>query len=178
MAGIESLPLSNLGSCFVFLRAAYESWTDWSELLENLLFQHRAYIGGSREVGLSTGKATFAAHMDEIGEGLSSSSSLVEISPFASECICRNYTLRLELVVAHGTTKLYLTQRCHGCSSSLLGTSGKREGISVPQFQKLFFLRGIGLVESLGRLYLLASQKPRQAPNPRDLVVDAHQPTA
>jgi hypothetical protein len=36
----------------------------------------------------------------------------------------------------------------------------------------------IGLVESLGGLYLLASQKPRQAPNPRDLVVDAHQPTA
>jgi hypothetical protein len=116
--------------------------------------------------------------MDEIGERLSSSSSLMEISPFASECICRNYTLRLELVVAHGTTKLYLTQRCHGCSSSLLRTSGKREGISVPQFQKLFFLRGIGLVESLGRLYLLASQKLRQAPNPRDLVVDAHQPTA
>jgi len=41
-----------------------------------------------------------------------------------------------------------------------------------------FLLKEIGLVETLGRMYLLASQKPRQAPIPRDLVVDAHQPTA
>jgi hypothetical protein len=38
-------------------------------------------------------------------------------------------------------------------------------------------LEGIGLVGTLGRLYLLASQNRDRLPT-RELVVDAHQPTA
>jgi hypothetical protein len=45
-------------------------------------------------------------------------------SLFAAECIRRNHTLGLELVVAYGITELYLTQRCHGLLLlSALGTS-------------------------------------------------------
>jgi len=55
--------------------------------------------------------------MDEIGEWLRSGGSFVEISPFAAECIRRDYTLGFELVVTNWTTKLNLTQRCHGSSS-------------------------------------------------------------
>jgi hypothetical protein len=51
--------------------------------------------------------------VDEIGERLSAGGSLMKISPFTAERIRGNHTLGLELVVAHGTTKLNLTQRCH-----------------------------------------------------------------
>jgi hypothetical protein len=55
--------------------------------------------------------------MDEIREWLRPGGPFVEISPFAAERIRRDYTLGFELVVTNGTTKLDLTQRCHGSSS-------------------------------------------------------------
>jgi hypothetical protein len=79
-----------------------------------MLFEDRADLRGCREIRFSRGVATLAAHVDEIGKRLSAGSALMEIGPFAAECIRRNHTLGLELVVTHGTTKLYLTQRCHG----------------------------------------------------------------
>jgi hypothetical protein len=71
--------------------------------------------------------------VDEISKRLSAGSSLMKIGPFTAERIRRNYTLRLELVVTYGTTKLYLTQRCHGLLLlSLSELLRKRKGISVP----------------------------------------------
>jgi hypothetical protein len=100
----------------------------------------------------------------------------MEIGPFPSECVCGNHTLGLELVVTHGTTKLYLTQRCHGRSLPRYGTREKKEREYLcHDFE--FLLEEIGLVGTLGRLYLLASQKRDRLPT-RELVVDAHQPTA
>jgi hypothetical protein len=55
--------------------------------------------------------------VDEIGKWLRSGSPFVKIGPFAPERIRGNYALGLELVVTYGTTKLDLTQRCHGYSS-------------------------------------------------------------
>src|ERR1700676_3406781 len=78
-----------------------------------MLFEDRADLRGCREIRFSPGVATLAAHVDEIGKRLSAGSALMKIGPFAAECIRRNHTLGLELVVAHGTTKVYLTQRCH-----------------------------------------------------------------
>jgi hypothetical protein len=104
--------------------------------------------------------------VDEIGEWLSSGGSLVEISPLSTERIRRNYTLRLELVVTNWTTKLYLTQRCHGDSSYPLFRTfpGNEREYLCHDFG--IDAKDIGLVESLGRLYLLASQKPRLAHHP------------
>src|ERR1700686_1959355 len=99
MTRVQSLPLGNLGGGFVLLGATNERWSKRSELLENMLFQHRAHIRHRRKVGLSTGVAAFATHVDEIGEWLGSGGSFVEISPFAAERIRRNYTLGFELVV-------------------------------------------------------------------------------
>jgi len=57
----------------------------------------------------------------------------MKIGSFSPECVGRNDTLGLELVVAHGTTKIYLSKRCHGASLPLATEPReKREGISVP----------------------------------------------
>jgi len=61
-------------------------------------------------------------------------------------------------------------------SSQLSKPLGKREKEYLCHDSE-FLLEEIGLVESLGRLYLLASQKGDKLPT-RELVVDAHQPTA
>jgi hypothetical protein len=150
VTGIEALPLSNFGSSFVFLRAADQRGSNRSELFQNLLFEHGTYVRRSREVGLTSRETALAAHVDEIGEWLSSGGSFVEVSPLATERIRRDHTLGLELVVAHGTTKLYLTQRCHGHSSYPLSNCSEIEkeylchGFEIPAEE-------IDLVESLGR---------------------------
>jgi hypothetical protein len=54
--------------------------------------------------------------------------------------------------------------------------SGKREKEYLCHNFEIL-LEGIGLVGTLGRLYLLASQNRDRLPT-RELVVDAHQPTA
>src|SRR5215210_5913363 len=140
--GIQPLPLSHLGCRLVLLRAADQGWTDRSKLLEHVLFEHRTYISRGCEIGLPTGESALTAHMHEIGEGLSSSGSLVKISPFPAECIRRDHALRLELVVTHGTTKVDLTQRCHGWPPLLLKPRANREGIFVPQIFRLLFFGG------------------------------------
>jgi hypothetical protein len=117
MSGIEALPLGDLGGGFVFLGAANECGSDRSEFPENLLLQNGAHVRRGGKVGLATRVAAFAAHVDEIGEWLSSGGSFVEIGPLSAERIRRDYTLGLELIVTNWTTKLYLTQRCHGDSS-------------------------------------------------------------
>jgi hypothetical protein len=103
--------------------------------------------------------------VDEIGEWLRSGGAFVEIGPFATERIRRDYTLGLELVVTHGATKLDLPQRCHGYSSY--------QRSEPLRMQREYLCHGfeidteeIGLVESLGKLYLLESQKPRLAHHP------------
>src|SRR6266516_5104433 len=162
----EALPLSDFGSGFVFLRAADQCRSNRSELLQNLLFEHGTNVRRSREVSLASREPALAAHVDEIGEWLGSGGSLVEVRPLPTERIRRDHTLGLELVVAHGTTKLYLTQRCHGHSSYPLSDCSEIEkeylchGFEIPAEE-------IGLVESLGRLYLLASQKRDWLPTPR-----------
>src|SRR6266481_9007732 len=100
-----------------------------------MLLQHRSNIGCRRKVSLSTRVAAFTSDMDEIREWLRPSGPFVEVSPFAAERIRRDYTLGFELVVTNGTTKLDLTQRCHGSSSSQRSEPpGNGEGISVPRF--------------------------------------------
>jgi hypothetical protein len=72
--------------------------------------------------------------VDEIGKRLRARRSLVKISALSTKCVGGYYALRFELVVTHGTTKLYLTQRCHIHSSCLPdGFRKKREGIFVPE---------------------------------------------
>src|SRR5437588_901089 len=114
MARVRGLPLSNLGSGFIFLRSAHQRRSERRQLLEDLLFQNRAYIGACCEVGFSPGVAALAAHVDEIGKRLGTRSSLVKVSALPAEGIRRDYALGLELIVTHGTTELDLTQRCHG----------------------------------------------------------------
>jgi hypothetical protein len=104
--------------------------------------------------------------MNEISEGLSACGSLVKISALSPERVGRNYALGLELVVAHGTTKLYLTQRCHGCSPSLRNLLEELEKEYLCHDLKIV-LEEIGLVATLGGLYLLASQKGDKLPTPR-----------
>jgi hypothetical protein len=146
------------------------------KLLENLLLEDRTHVGWRRKISFAPGVAALTTHVDEIGEWLSPGGSFVKISPLAPECVRRNHALGLEFVVADGTTKVYLTQRCHGYSSLSPEPSQKREKEYLcHDFQIL--LGGIGLVGSLGRLYLLASQNRDRLSN-RELVVDAHQPTA
>jgi hypothetical protein len=148
--GIQPLPLGDLGRRFVLLRAADQGGTNWSQLFENLLFEDWTHIHSGREISFSTGESALAAHMDEIGEGLSSSGSLMKISPFPAECIRRDHALRLELVVTHGTTKVDLTQRCHGwppLSSEL--RRNEREYL-CHNFQNFFF----GGISALLRLWV------------------------
>src|SRR6185436_2359360 len=114
---IGALPLSHLSGCFVFLRAANKRWTQRRQLLEDLLLENRADVGTGSKVRLSARVAALTAHVNQIGERLSSRCSLVKVSALPAEGIRRDYALRLELVVTHGTTKLYRTQRCHGYSS-------------------------------------------------------------
>jgi hypothetical protein len=133
MARVQALPLCNLGSGFVFLRPTNQCWSKRGKLFEDVLFQHGADISRGCKVALSTRVAALAAHVDQIGEWLSSGSSFVEICPLSTERVRRNYSLRFELVVTHGTTKLYLTQRCHRLLLPIgARTLGNREGISVP----------------------------------------------
>src|SRR5207248_6024355 len=105
VSGIRTLPLSNFRGCFVLLRAANQRRPQRSKLLENLLLQNRTYICSGGEVGLATGIATLAAHVDEIGERLRPRGPLMEISTLPAESIRRDYALRLELIVTHGTTE-------------------------------------------------------------------------
>jgi hypothetical protein len=73
--------------------------------------------------------------VDEIGEWLGSGGSFMEIGPLSTKRIRRNYTLGFELIVTNGTTKLDLTQRCHGYSSYQRSEALRNgEGISVPRF--------------------------------------------
>jgi hypothetical protein len=114
--------------------------------------------------------------VDEISQWLSPGSSFVKVGSLAPERIGRDDALGLELVVTDGTTKVYLTQRCHGYSSLSPEPSRKTEREYLCHDFEIL-LEGIGLVGSLGRLYLLASQNRDRLPT-RELVVDAHQPTA
>jgi hypothetical protein len=113
VSGIQLLPLGDFSGRFILFRAADQGWAVSGKLPEHLLFQNRTYIGGTGKIRLATGEAALAAHVDEIREWLSSSCPFVKIRPLSAECIRRDYTLGLELVVTHGTTKLDLTQRCH-----------------------------------------------------------------
>jgi hypothetical protein len=134
VARIEPLPLSDLGGGLILFRATNQGRSKRSELRQNVLFQPRAHIRRRRKICLSTGVAALAAHVDEIGKRLRSGSPFVKIGPFAPERIRGNYALGLELVVTDGTTKLDLTQRCHGYSSFQRFEAQKYRGISVPRF--------------------------------------------
>jgi hypothetical protein len=164
VARICSLPLRNLSGSLVLFGAANKRWTEWRQLLEDVLFQNRTDIGPGGEVGLSSGVAAFAAHVDEIGERLSPGSTLVKISALPAESIRRDYALRLELIVTHGATELDLTQRCHNCTSGYLSPEKEKEYLC---HDSEIVVEEIGLVEKLGRLYLLASQKRDWLTTPR-----------
>jgi hypothetical protein len=87
------------------------------KLLQNLLLENRTYVGWCRKISLSPGVAALTTHVDEISQRLGPSGSFVKIGALAPECVGRDHALGLELVVTDGTTKVYLTQRCHGYSS-------------------------------------------------------------
>jgi hypothetical protein len=111
--------------------------------------------------------------MDEIGERLSARGPFMKICPLAAEGIRRNHTLGLELVVAHRTPKLYLTQRCHWLL--LLSLSGREREYLCHDFD--FCLETSALL----RLWvdcIFSHRKNCDRLPTRELVVDAHQPTA
>jgi hypothetical protein len=174
VAGIGALPLRNLGSSLVLFGSANKRWAERGQLLEDVLFEARTDVGSGSEVGLSSGVAAFAAHVDEISERLSPGSALMKIGALPAEGIRRDYALRLELIITYGATELDLTQRCHNYSSRHLSPEMEKEYLC---HDSEIVVEEIGLVEKLGRLYLLASQNRDRLPT-RDLVVDAHQPTA
>jgi hypothetical protein len=97
--------------------------------------------------------------VDEIGEWLSPGSPLMKISALPAESIGRDYALRLELIVTHGTTELDLTQRCHNYSSYPILVPLREKDKEYLCHDSEILVEEIGLVEKLGRLYLLASQK-------------------
>src|SRR3954471_16191820 len=137
-----------------------------SELFQYLLLQNRADVCRRSKVGFSSRVAALTAHVDQIGKRLSTCGPFMEIGPFPSECVRGDHTLGFELVVAHGTTKLDLTQRCHSRSLPRYGTSRKkREGISVPQFS-ISFGRDRPCWD-FGSIVSSRIAKTRQAPYPR-----------
>jgi hypothetical protein len=91
----------------------------------------------------------------------------VKIRALPTERIRRDYALGFELIVTHGTTELDLTQRCHNHSSYPIPGplwEMKREYLCHdPEIVE----KEIGLVDKLGRLYLLASQKRDWLTTPR-----------
>jgi hypothetical protein len=109
VARVQPLPLCDFGGGFVFLGPTNQCRSKRGKLFEYVLFQHGADIRRGREVALSTRVAASAAHVDQIGEWLSSGGSFVEVCPLSTKRIRRNYSLRFELVVTHGTTKRDLT---------------------------------------------------------------------
>ena len=105
--------------------------------------------------------------MDEIGEWLSPGGSLMKISALPAEGIRRDYALGLELIVTHGTTELDLTQRCHNYSSYPIPAPLQEMEKEYLCHDSEILVEEIGLVEKLGRLYLLASQKRDWLTTPR-----------
>ena len=89
--------------------------------------EHGCHICLVREIPLGTRVPTTAAHVDEVGQGLSSSSALVEIRSLAAERIRRDHLLRLEARVTDRTAQLDLLKRRHA-NPPAPGVPGEPQG--------------------------------------------------
>src|SRR4051812_34846414 len=98
-----------------------------------MFFQKWADLRDAREVTFSSGVATFAAHMDQVCQRLSSGSAFMKIGALSSEGIRRNDRLRMKAITADRTAQFDLTESSHGTSSRYM-KSWKE--ISVPVFSR------------------------------------------